>query len=228
MHKMKTSKEQQMQYDNSKSKIHKYQRRLLSGYGCKLDIHDTFKLLMLRKEFLIAEETLFRFTKGNHKTYGDYVNKCNAVIKEATSLGLEVTSKPTRKLRDIKTELIKLLGIGGLTETGEINQLLIAMKMIDVIKRGNQEDTTFTYARLPINEKQRLADVKESQLQKKLIAAGVADEDWLDLEDCEPYEETVATFDDEGEIIGHHEKDQIKDVLLQMEQQTIDKYNSQL
>lgn len=217
---MMMHKEQQMQYDETNSKIHRYQKRLLNEYGCDLEIDDCFKLEKLRREYIKTKIILFRFTKGNNKSYSDYIGKCNAIIKEAFSLGLVIHNEPVRKLKDIKIELIKLLGLGGLTTTSDINQLLIAMKLVDEIDDENNQDITSTKARLPINEKQRIAEVKaykDKQLEQS--------DDW---DDWVLQSDDFNIYDESGKVIGKYPEDYYENMQKEHEQYIIDEYNKQL
>ena len=212
-----------MQYDNSKSKIHKYQKRLLSKYKCKLDLHDTFKLLMLRKDFFKAQEVFDNYRGRGNKSYSEYVKACNKLKVKAEKLGLTV-SNPVAKTKDIQTRIVTILGIGGLIDIVQINCLLIAMKIIVDTNIEKTQDNLANNTNLPVGEKERLKLLKEAQLQKELIAAGVEeeDDDWLDLGD------DLNIRCDKSKDIEEYPKTSIKDILLQMEQQKIDYYNSQI
>ena len=201
-----------MQYDNSKSKVHRIQKRLLNEYWCKLDIHDSFEVEMLRRKFIAADIIV----KGDYNTYlRDY----HTLSQRADELGVNISS-PLDNPKIIKEELIKLLAKGGLTSTSEVKELLKPMKVID-----EKADT-----RLSIGEKAResiRANAKFEELKKILGLEendDFSDDDWNNIECPFCYDVGCDRCDDSPE----KKKQTIKDIFEEMEQQQIDEYNSQL
>lgn len=213
-----------MQYNYKKSKVHRIQKRLLDEFECDLDIDDTFKLFMLRKEFFKSERVLEKYKGRGNKSYNGYIEACDKVMAKAEKLGL-IISTPVERTTDIKTKIVTLLGIGGLTDTIKINNTLIAMKIIVDTNIGKTKNNLSNNTNLPVGEKERLRLLKEALLRKELISIGVEDDNCLNK-----YYDLNIFDDDTSEIENQYEEDSFsfKKAFEKIEQDKIDFYNSQL
>ena len=108
-----------MPYDNSKSKIHRRQRKVREDYGLNISVHSLYNLLMLRAEWIKSNE----FVKGD---YSKYMSRYKTISTNATEIGIEIP-EPLRNPKDILQEIMNIFTDNRMTFKNDVDVILIDM-----------------------------------------------------------------------------------------------------